>query len=70
MMWFWLNAPLMVAFFAAICGIPLVKVLRNPSWGSARVGGQPVQAAEPTPAGPAYQSEPQVAALALAGAQS
>jgi len=63
MMWFWLNAPLMVIFFGAWCGIPLAKVLRNSSWGSARSGGQRVQAAA------GYRGEPAIAALALAGVQ-
>jgi hypothetical protein len=34
MMWFLLNMPLAVVFFGAMCGIPLAKVLRNPSYRS------------------------------------
>jgi hypothetical protein len=69
MLWFWLNVPLAVAFFGAMCGIPLVKVLRNPSWGSQRVVTPRVQPAVQGPAGGLYHSEPRVDALALAGAQ-
>ena len=69
MLWFWLNVPLMVVFFGAWCGIPLVKVLRNPAWGSQRVIGHRVQPAGQGPASVDFRSEPPVDALALAGAQ-
>jgi len=69
MLWFWLNVPLMMVFFAAWCGIPLVKVLCNPAWGSQQVIGRGVQPAEQGPAGAVFRSEPRVDALALAGAQ-
>jgi hypothetical protein len=67
MLWFWLNVPLAVAFIGAWCGIPLVKVLRNPDWGPERAAGHRVQPAEPEPAGAVVRSEPRVDALALAG---
>jgi hypothetical protein len=66
MMWFWLNIPLAVAFFGAWCGIPLAMVLRNPDWGSAKVGSR---RAEPAPAVAVYDGEPQAQELVLAGAQ-
>jgi hypothetical protein len=66
MMWFWLNIPLAVAFFGAWCGIPLAMVLRNPDWGSAKVGSH---RAESKTAGAVHVSEPQARELALAGAQ-
>jgi hypothetical protein len=69
MLWFWLNVPLAVAFIGAWCGIPLVKVLRNPDWGPERADGYRVQPAEPKPAGAVVRSEPRVDALALAGMQ-
>jgi hypothetical protein len=69
MMWFWLNVPLAVAFFAAWCGIPLAMVLRNPDWGSAKVGSRRIRRAEPAPAGAVYDSQPLVQELTLAGAQ-
>jgi hypothetical protein len=65
MMWFWLNIPLAVAFFGAWCGIPLAMVLRNPDWGSAKVGS----CAKPKTSGAVHVSEPQVRELALTGAQ-
>jgi hypothetical protein len=67
MVWFWLNVPLAVAFFGAICGIPLAKVLRNPDWGPQRADARYVQIAEPAPAAAVYRSEPPVEAPALAG---
>jgi hypothetical protein len=63
MMWFWLNVPLMVAFFGAMCGIPLAKVLLNPEWGP----GRAAVAAEP--AGAVFREEPQVPELVLADAR-
>jgi hypothetical protein len=69
MLWFWLNVPLMVVFFGAWCGIPLVKVLRNQTWGSQRIAVRRVQPAEQGPAGVVYHGEPRVDALAPAGAQ-
>jgi hypothetical protein len=35
MNWFWANIPVMVAFFAAIAGIPLWLTLRRPDTGPA-----------------------------------
>jgi hypothetical protein len=35
MNWFWANVPLMVAFFAAIAGVPLWLSLRHPDTGPA-----------------------------------
>lgn len=67
MVWFWLNMPLAVAFFVAICGIPLVKVLRNPDWGPQRADAHYAPIAEPAPAAPIHRSESPVEALALAG---
>ena len=67
MVWFWLNVPLAVTFFVAICGIPLAKVLRNPDWGPQRADAHYVQIAEPAPAAAIHRSEPPVEALALAG---
>jgi hypothetical protein len=72
MMWFWLNMPLAIVFFGAWVVIPLTLVLRNPDWGSAKVGTrrvpQPAQAAQASAAA-IYVTEPPVEALALAGAQ-
>ena len=65
MMWFWLNVPLMVAFFGAWCGIPLVKVLRNPEWGSGTGRRDRIKATEPVPAGAVHGAQE----LALASAQ-
>jgi hypothetical protein len=67
MVWFWLNVPLAVAFFAAICGIPLAKVLRNPDWGPQRADAHYAQVAAPAPAAAMRRSEPLVEDLALAG---
>ena len=66
MMWFWLNVPLMVAFFGAMCGIPLAKVLLNPEWGTGRAarGAQTAVVAEPAVV--EFREEPQVPELALA----
>jgi hypothetical protein len=61
--------PLAVAFVGAWCGIPLVKVLRNPDWGPVPADGHRVQAAGPEPAGAIVRSEPRVDAVALAGTQ-
>jgi hypothetical protein len=36
MSWFWLNVPLMAAFFLATAGIPMWLVLRHPETGPAR----------------------------------
>jgi hypothetical protein len=36
MSWFWLNIPLMAAFFLATAGIPMWLVLRHPETGPAR----------------------------------
>jgi hypothetical protein len=70
MVWFWLNVPLAVAFFGAICGIPLAKVLRNPDWGPQRADAHYAQAAEPAPTAAIHRSESSVDAPALAGAAS
>jgi hypothetical protein len=67
MVWFWLNVPLAVAFVGAWCGIPLVKVLRNPDWGPGQAGGYRRQLAEPEPADAVACSESRVDAPALAG---
>lgn len=69
MLWFWLNVPLAVVFIGAWCGIPLVKVLRNPDWGPKPADGYRVQPAAPQRADAVHRSAPQVSAPALAGAQ-
>jgi hypothetical protein len=67
MMWFWLNIPLAVVFFGAWSGIPLAMVLRNPDWGSAKVGTPRVRQTQPEPADVVYRAEPRVEAPVLAG---
>jgi hypothetical protein len=69
MVWFWLNVPLAVAFFGAWCGIPLAKVLRNPTWGPEPADSYRVQPAQPEPAAAVNRSKPPADALALAGTQ-
>jgi hypothetical protein len=39
MAWFWLNIPLMVLVFSAVCGIPLWLVIKHPDTVPMPTGG-------------------------------
>ena len=66
MAWFWLNIPLGVLIFGAVCGIPMWLVIKRPDTAQMPTGGSGTapQARPLVPAAPSTAVRPAVAASA------